>query len=319
MMNGRDGMTRILFYLDGFNNDPWKQSLLDIDPAIDVRSYPDWGTPDDGPAYAFVWKPKAGLLKQYTNIKAIFSIGAGVDHLLSDPYLPKHIPIIRMGDESLKEGMAEYMVMSVLMHHRKMPHILNLQRKQTWQHIIAKPANQVSVGIMGYGTLGKEIAKKLAPFGYKLNTWSKTPKPAKPNITHYSGESGLKHFLENTNIITSVLPSTPETTNLINAETLSWMPKGAAIINAGRGTLININNLVDAIDNGHISGATLDVFPEEPLDADHPLWKHDKIIITPHIAAITRMDSAAEYVIRNIKAIENNQEPENKLDIERGY
>ncbi len=312
-------MTRILFYLDEYPHDIWKEALLKADPTIDFRSYPDWGTSDDGPAYAFVWHPKPGLLKEYTNIKAIFSLGAGVDHLLADPDLPKDIPIIRMGDDGLKEGMAEFITMNVLMHHRQMPYLLQQQQQQEWGRVFAPAASALNVGIMGYGALGKAATEKLKPFGYQLSTWSRSSKPHEEDITHFSGTEQINAFLETTNILVCLLPETKETINLLDKERMSLLPKGASIINAGRGGLINLSALEELMNTGHIESATLDVFPEEPLNSDHSLWKQKKLFITPHIAAITRPDTAANYVLRNIKRLENGETPENELDLNKGY
>lgn len=312
-------MTRILFYLEDFPNAPWKQALKAVNPAIDFRSFPNWGNPGDGPAYAVVWEPKAGLLKEFTNLKAVFSLGAGIDHILADPTVPEDLPIIRMGDDGLKEGMAEYVLMNVLMHHRQMPQFINQQRNALWQRAFSKPASSVRVGIMGYGALGKCAAETLAPLGYQLNAWSSSPKPQDEDVKHFYGASMLKDFLQNTDILVCLLPETQETINLLDHDRLSWLPKGASIINAGRGSLIDIDALISQLDSGHLAGATLDVVPEEPLPEDHPLWHHEKLIITPHIAAITRTETAANYIIDNIKRLDAGGPVENMLNRNRGY
>lgn len=310
---------RILFYLDDYPHEIWRDALLAENPDLEFRSYPDWGSPDDGPAYALVWEPKPGLLKDYPNIQAIFSMGAGIDHLTRDPELPKDTPIIRMGDDGLKEGMAEFMAMSVLMHHRQMPYLMEQQKVKSWARVFAPAAKDVQVGIMGYGALGKAAAEKLKPFGYNLVSWSRTTKAPEEGITHYSGTETIDDFLAGTNILVCLLPETKETINLLNKERLLKLPQGASIINGGRGGLIELSALEEVMTSGHIESATLDVFPKEPLDTESALWKQEKLIITPHIAAITRPDTAANYVVRNIKKLETGEEPENKLDLNRGY
>lgn len=312
-------MTRLYFYLDEPGWEIWQPAFEAAIPGVDFRNYPDWGSPDEGPAYLFAWEPELGLIAKYPNIKAIFSLGAGVDHLTRDPSLPKDIPIIRMSDDGLKEGMAEFMLMTVLMHQRYMPRMLAAQRKREWRRMYPPLASDVRVGILGYGALGKYCAQALKPLGYQIAAWSRSSKPAEEGIEHFSGERQFETFLKRTDILVGLLPSTPETTNLLNRETMGLMPKYASIINAGRGTLINLKDLVDLLDSGHLSAATLDVFVEEPLAKDSPLWGHDKIIITPHIASITRPKTAAEYVARNIKKIEAGMQPENVLDRQKGY
>lgn len=312
-------MTRILFYLKDYPHDVWRDSLLAIDPTLDFVSSPNWGRPEDGDAYAFVWEPEPGLLAKYPNIKAIFSLGAGIDHILSDPDLPKGVPIIRMGDEGLKEGMAEYVLMNVLMHHRHAPALLHAQRQRKWLRVFSRAAKDVRVGILGYGALGRRAAKALKPLGYDIAAWSRSPKAEEEGVRHFTGTDQLDDFLARTDILVGLLPATQATTNLLNRDRLSQLPAGAAVINAGRGNLIVLDDLITLLDSGHISGASLDVFPDEPLPADHPLWGYDTVIITPHSAAITRPGTAARYVIDNIRRLETGEIPENLLNTNLGY
>ncbi|GHF23218.1 glyoxylate/hydroxypyruvate reductase A [Kordiimonas sediminis] len=312
-------MTRILFFCERAEAAQWEEAFKKAAPELEFRNYPDWGIPDDGDAIAFVWQATPGLLKKYTNIRAIFSLGAGIDHLTSDPDLPTHLPIIRMGDDGLKEGMAEFAVWSVLTLHRRLLEVVENQRTANWFQFFAAAAADKRVGIMGYGALGKSAAKALLPFGYQINTWSRSPKETEEGITHYTGKDSFDAFLANTDYFVCLMPNTPETTDLLNKETFAKMPKGAGIINGGRGNLIVEQDLIEALDSGHLSGAVLDVFKKEPLTEDHPFWAHPKIMITPHIAAITRVDTAVEYVIRNLKRLNDGEKPENLLDLNRGY
>lgn len=312
-------MTRILFYLNDYPHDIWRECIHAINPEVDFLSFPDWGTPQDGDAYAFVWEPEPGLLARYPNIKAIFSLGAGVDHILADPHLPKDVPIIRMGDDGLKEGMAEFVLMNVLMHHRKTPELIAAQRKHHWKRVFSLAAKDVRVGILGYGALGKRAAAALKPIGYDIAAWSRSPKAAEAGITHFTGMDELNDFLARTDILVGLLPATKETENLLNFDRLSRLPEGAAVVNAGRGTLIVLDDLMALLDSGYISGASLDVFPEEPLPETHPLWDYDHVLITPHSAAITRPDTAAAYVLRNIDRLEAGETAENQLDTNLGY
>ena len=312
-------MTRILFYLDDFDHGIWRSVFERAIPDVEFCSYPDWGTPDDGPAYAFVWYPPPGLLAQYPNIQAIFSLGAGVDHLTRDPDLPKGTPIIRMSDDGLKEGMREYVLMSVLMHHRDMIALITAQREKRWDRIFPKAADKVRVGMLGYGALGKTCAETLKPIGYQIAAWSRSAKPSGDDVEHFTGQEGLKPFLERSDIIVCLLPATRETDNLLNAERMNWLPTGAAIINAGRGNLIDIPALLALLDSGHLGGASLDVFPAEPTPEDSPLWDHPKVIMTPHVAAVTRPKTAARYVADNIKRIERGEPALNQLDLNSGY
>ncbi|WCL55466.1 2-hydroxyacid dehydrogenase [Gimibacter soli] len=312
-------MTRILFYLDGYPHDAWRHAVQAAIPGVDFRGNPDWGNPEDGPAYAFVWEPEPGLLARYPNIKAIFSLGAGIDHLMRDPDLPRNVPVIRMGDDALHEGMREYLTMATLMFHRQLPQLIAAQRHGKWGRVFSPAASHVRVGIMGYGTLGHVVADSLSAFGYQISGWTRRERAPEPGRTLYHGDEGLRPFLRASDILLCLLPETPETKGLLEAETLAELPKGAAIVNAGRGGLVVLEDLIAALDSGHLAGAMLDVFPVEPLPVDHPAWEHEKIIITPHVAAITRPHTAAEYVARNIARIERGERPENLLDLDTGY
>lgn len=312
-------MTRILFYLDEFPHEPWRRALLATDPSIEFHGYPNWGSPEDGDAYAVVWEPKPGLIRDYPNLKAVFSLGAGIDHILADTTIPVELPIIRMGDDGLREGMAEYILMNVLMHHRHMPQFIMQQRDAVWRRALSKPASSVRVGIMGYGALGQCAAAALKPVGYDIAAWSSSPKEAEDGLTHYTGAEAFKDFLARTDILVGLLPETDATIGLMNTENLDALPAGASIINAGRGSLIDLDALADALDSRHISSATLDVVPTEPLTPDHPLWQCKNLIITPHIAAITRTETAANYIMDNIKRMQAGNRAQNMLNRNRGY
>lgn len=310
---------RIYFYLGHYSSDIWIDALKAINPALDIKDWPDWGEPDEKPSYAFVWEPEPGLLARYPNIKAIFSMGAGVDHLTRDPDLPKDIPIVRMSDAGLKEGMIEYILMTVLMLHRGIPAMIENQKHRKWERYFARTAADTCVGIMGYGALGKCAVESLKPLGFPLTIWSRSPKKPEEGITHFTGVAGLGDFLNGVDILVCLLPETKETKNLLGRENLTKLPKGACIINAGRGGLIDLEDLIDLMESQHIASAILDVFTEEPLPADHKVWSTQNLIITPHIAAITRPDTAAAFVLDGIENMSSGRLPTTLLDPERGY
>lgn len=312
-------MLPIMVYMDGTHNAEWVRAFKAASPDIDVRSYESWGDDTNTPCYAFLWKPEHGLVAKYPNIKVIFYAGAGVDHLLADPTLPKDIPIARLSDDGLRDGMADWVVMNVLMQNRKMPQVMAQQRRKIWLKQPPKLPQDLNVGIMGYGALGKTCAERLRPFGYKLITWSRTAKEAETDVTHYTGAEEFKDFLGATDILVSLLPATTDTNDLLNAETIACLPKGASIINAGRGNVLDTAALLDAIERGHIAGASLDVFKTEPLPQDDPLWDCEKVIITPHISAETRIETAVDYVLGSIATYEATGEIVNLYERDRGY
>lgn len=311
-------MLPILIYMEGFDGAAWVKAFKAACPDADVRVHPDWGDASE-PSYGFMWKPKHGILADYPNMKVMFYGGAGVDHLVADPTLPAAMPIVRLSDEGLKNGMANWVVMSSLLHLRRMPEVMANQRQSLWKPNVPKLPQDVRVGFMGYGALGKACSEKLKIFGFAINTWSNSPKEPEGGVKHYNGQSEFKDFLGATDIVVSLLPATENTNDLLNTESLSALPKGAAVINAGRGNVIDEKALIDAINSGHLSGASLDVFKTEPLPADSPLWQCKRIILTPHISANTRIETAADYVIKAIKDYEAEGTLENLYVRDRGY
>ena len=308
----------ILLYLKDHPNEPWVKSFQKINPDVEVRCYPNWGDVETS-GYAFVWHPEPNILAQYPNLEIIFSMGAGVDHLLKDPTLPKHIPIVRMADKGLKESMAEYVIMNVLMHQRNMTQVFANQRAAIWDRTFPPTAAKTTVGIMGYGTLGAYVGDKLKSFGFPLVTWSSSDKPAENGVTHYKGQDQLPTFLAACDIVVCLLPATKDTIHILNTETLKFCKKNAAIINAGRGNTLDLMALIDSMKFGHIRAASLDVFETEPLPKNHPVWAMENIVITPHVAAVTQYKSAAQYVLNTIENYETGKSLENLLDIKKGY
>ena len=250
-------------------------------------------------------------------MKVIFSIGAGIDHLRNDPELPD-LPIVRMVEPGLTAGMTEYVVWAALGHHRFMIEYANQRRAKDWEEISQIPTNRRRVGILGLGHLGQDAAEKLRVFGFPVSGWARSPKDV-PGVTSYHGEDQLDDFLAQSDILIGLLPHTPETAGLLNSSTLAKLPKGAAVINAGRGGLVVDEDLIAALDSGHLSGATLDVFHEEPLPKDHPFWDHPKVVVTPHIASMTIPDTAAGEIVRQIKRFEAGETLEHTGDLSKGY
>ncbi len=312
-------MLPIMVYMDGTDNDNWVKAFKAASPNTDVRSYENWGDDTQTPCYAFMWKPKPGMVAKFPNIKVMFYGGAGVDHLLNDPTLPATLPISRLSDDGLRDGMADWVVMSVLMQNRKMPQVMAQQRRKIWLKQPPKLPQDMRVGIMGYGALGRTCAERLKPFGYNLITWSRTAKAAETDVKHYTGAEEFNDFLGATDILVSLLPATSGTNDLLNAETIACLPKGASIINAGRGNVLDSKALLDAIVSGHIAGASLDVFKTEPLPENDPLWDCEQVIITPHISAETRIETAVDYVLGSIATYEATGEIVNLYDRDRGY
>jgi glyoxylate/hydroxypyruvate reductase A len=311
----------ILLAITGWEPDAWLERFRTLGKGREIRLVPDIGDPASID-YACAWKPPAGLLATLPNLRAIFSLGAGVDHLLGDPTLPD-VPIVRIADPDLTMRMTEYVVLHVLLHHRRFKRYDANQRARRWSDEADPAASEVRVGIMGLGVLGQAAAAALATLGFQLSGWSRTQK-AVPGMTTFSGQAGLKPFLAQTDILLCVPPLTPDTRGLLNYQLFQILARdgalgGPALINAGRGGLQVEADILRALDDGTLTGASLDVFQQEPLPAESPLWTHPKIFITPHNAAQSDARALTKYVLGQIERFERGLPLENLVDRKRGY
>ncbi len=307
----------ILHKSDWSNEGPWRNAWAKQAPDRQVQVYPKIDEPESV-RYALVWEPPPGLLASLPNLKVIFSIGAGVDHIVKDPERPKHLPVVRMVEDGLTQGMSEFVALSVLWHHRDMAAFAVQQRDRVWREIEPTLAKDRRVGFLGMGALASDAAAKLLPFGFQISGWSRSPKQVE-GIDMHHGVEGLNRVLESSEILVCLLPLTAETEGLLNARTLSRMPRGAALINVARGGLAVEADLLAALDSDHLSGATLDVFRQEPLPQESRFWSHPKVVVTPHIAAKTMADTAVTAVVANIARYEAGQDLLNVVDFNRGY
>ena len=307
----------LLFISDQNRADAWRDQLAEEIPNLDLRMLPDYGNKEDI-EYALVWQPPKGLLRSLPNLKVIFSLGAGIDHLASDPELPDDVPIVRMVDPSLTSGMTEYVVMNVLNHHKSMRLYRDQQNRKEWTPHVPPVTWDRRVGIMGMGVLGSDAAGKLSYLGFDVAGWSRTHRE-RPGIKTFAGTEQLDDFLKETEILVCLLPLTEETTGILNTDLFAKLPKGASIINAARGGHLLEEDLLAALDSGHLSEATLDVFKTEPLDKDHPFWLHPKVTITPHAASFTHPSSSVRLIAEGMRRFESGEELLNVVDMKRGY
>lgn len=307
----------LLFKTDIERHDTWLPALRKHLQGREVRLWPDIGNKADI-EYALVWQPPPGFLASLPNLKAIFSIGAGIDHIVADPERPAHLPVIRMVEEGLTAGMTEFVVMQVLYHHRHMLEYRAQAEQRIWREISAVPAWERRVSILGLGVLGQDAAEKLAGLGFDVAGWSRTAKEV-PGVTCYHGEDGLEALLQRSDILVCLLPLTEATQGILNADLFAKLPRGACLINVGRGGHQVEADILAALESGQLKEATLDVFQEEPLPMDSPLWSHPKVVMTPHIASMTVPDTAARSVAENLARIEAGQPPLNVVNFDRGY
>lgn len=307
----------LLFYADGESRDDWARALSAELPDMEIRFWPDIGIEHDI-EYALVWQPPRGLLASLPNLKAILSLGAGVEHILRDPELPARIPIARLIDPGLKIGMVEFVLMEVLRYHRRQPEYLAQAARKEWKLLRQTLPQNRRIGILGLGHLGASCAEQFVALGFDVCGWSRTAKDL-PGVACHHGEDGLFAVLERSQILVNLLPLTDETRDILDATTMGAMPEGAVLINAARGAHLVEDDLIEMLDSGHLSYATLDVFRTEPLPGHHPFWSHPKITVYPHAAAWTLPEAAAPVIADNIRKAEAGEPLYGRIDIRRGY
>jgi glyoxylate/hydroxypyruvate reductase A len=300
------------------DDDPvaWRKVLRALLPGIDLRIWPDMGDPDDIEA-ALVWLPPPGLLASLPQLRAVLSLGAGVDSLLADPTLPD-LPLCRMVDPSMTAGMAELVLTLVLSYHRRLDVYEAQQARRLWRLVLPQPAAATRVGILGLGELGGAAARLLARHGFTVRGWSRSPRQIE-GVTAFAGLPDLEAFLRGTDILVCMLPLTTETEGILDARTLALLPRGARLINVARGRHLIEADLLAALDDGQIAHATLDVFRVEPLPAEHAFWAHPRIRVLPHTASYSHAEVAAEVVAENLRRLQSGRPLLHLVDRQRGY
>jgi glyoxylate/hydroxypyruvate reductase A len=315
-------MSAILVAVDGPKSGEWTTLLRTHGKRHEIITEPMLPGREAEIGLACVWLPPRGLLARLPNLKAIINLGAGVDRLLADPTLPQ-VPIARVVHRDLTLRVTEYVVLHVLMHHRRQRRYDEQQRQRQWRVLDQPAAGEINVGIMGLGAIGSHAATVLAGLGFRIAGWSRTPKSL-AGVETFHGAGGLDVFLARTEILVCLLPQTSETVGLLNAQLFCKLKRdgaagGAYLINAARGPLQIDADIVAALENGMLAGATLDVFPQEPLPAQSPLWMHPLVTITPHNAGDISPRVFAPIVIEQIQRFERGLPLDNLIDRHRGY
>lgn len=276
----------------------WARALSERLPEASLHAGP--GAPPCD--FAVVWRPSSATFQAQARLKAIFSLGAGVDGLLAMPSFPTHVPLVRMEDVGMAEQMAEYALYVALRHLRRMHKYEQDQRCSRWDPQAFRPRASVRAGVLGLGVLGGRVAHALAEFGFSVLGWSRGPRDL-PGIQCFHGARGLDRILAASDVLFVALPLTPQTFNLLDEEKLSRLPAGSTLANLSRGQVLPEAALTAALDTGAVAEAFLDVFAMEPLPKDHPFWAREDIRITPHVAALTPPDAAADQVAGKIRAM----------------
>ena len=312
----------LLVTITGWEVEPWLDRFRRLLPDKRIVT-PDDSFARDDVTYVATWKHPPGALKDLPRLRAVFSLGAGVDHVFADPDLPK-VPIVRVIDPDLTMRMSEWVVLHVLMHHRQQRMYDWQQAEKIWDEDREQPAaKDVRVGMMGLGELGADAARKLATLGFDVAGWARS-RHRLEGIRCFSGIGELDAFLARTDILVCMLPLTDDTRGLLNAALFAKLPKdgrlgGPFLLNAGRGGLQVEADIVAALDSGELKAATLDVFETEPLPEDSPLWSHPRVTVTPHNSATSNPDAIAASIARQIRAFERGEALSNVVNPARQY
>lgn len=267
---------------------------------------------------ALVWGPPPGLLASCEGLRLIISLGQGVDHILQDQQLPKTVPICRLVDPDMAHALSQWVIAVLLDHVRDGPAYREQAERRVFQPRPQTQTQGLPVAVYGLGAIGRVIAARLAAIGFSVLGWAASQKTL-PDIDCHSGETGWQHCLQTARAHICILPLTGHTKGLFDAPAFAQMPKASYFINGGRGGHVAEEDLLAAIQTGHLAGAALDVFRTEPLPEDHPFWSEPRIAIWPHVAARTNPDTAAAQIITAIKAVLAGQQPQNLVDRTRGY
>ncbi|MDC9719292.1 MAG: glyoxylate/hydroxypyruvate reductase A [Gammaproteobacteria bacterium] len=273
----------------------------------------------DAVEYGIVWQPSSAYFERFPNLKAVFNLGAGVDAILSNPTVPAHVQIIRIEDGGMAQQMNQYFSYFLLHYYRDMDLYQQQQQQQShWQVQSVKSPNNFRVGILGLGQLGSQLAIHLQSYGFNIAGWSLSKKHL-DGVATYAGDEQLGAFLQRTDALCCLLPLTPVTQDILNHHHLSQLPAGAVVINGARGGHLVAADLLQLLNNGHLRGAVLDAFEQEPLDTKHAFWQHPKILLTPHCAAQSEYDTCVQQIGHKLEAILSNQPVTGLINRHKGY
>jgi len=306
----------ILYRSDAPRAAAWARYFAEHAPDLDFRIWPDAG--DLGKVeYLIAWQVPPKFLAELPRLKLLFSSGAGIDHLDLSA-VPAHLPVVRMVEPGIINGMVEYVSLSVLALHRDFFDYAEAKAARCWTPLEVPPASTRTIGVMGMGSLGCAVLERLATYGFRLRGWNRSPRDM-DGVETFAGADQLQPFLEGCNVLICLLPLTPATTGILNRKLFSALPAGAALINVGRGPHLVDADLLDALDSGHLSRAILDVTDPEPLPAEHPFWAHPRVFLTPHVASMTQPGTAAPILLENIRRHQRGEPLIGVIDRSRGY
>lgn len=316
-------MNTLLLGIGAWDPEPWRRQFQNVLPGWQVV-LPGETFDRRAVRYAAAWKQPEGTFADLPMLDAIFSLGAGVDHLFKDRRLPEGVPVVRVVDPNLTTRMSEYVVMHCLMALRRVRVYDGFQRQRKWIDLRDQPqASEIRVGLLGMGVLGQDAAAKLKTMGFQVSGWSRRPK-AVEGIAMHDGADGLDTLVASSDILVAMMPLTADTAGILDARLFAKLPKaetigGPVLINVGRGGLQNERDILAALDSGKLGAAVLDVFQTEPLPEDSPLWSHPNVTVTPHNSAISSPSAIAAYVAAQIYAHMSGRPLTNIVDPAHGY
>ena len=295
----------------------WLAAFRAALPEEEIRAFPAVGDPAEIDC-ALVAQPPAGELAKLPNLRLICSLWAGVDGLLRDPSFPRRVPLARLVDPYMTQAMSESALAHVLGAHRQLDAYRRQQAEGVWRMLPQPRAHERRVGILGMGALGGDAARKLKALGFDVAGWSRRPHQL-PDIPNYAGRERLYEFLARSQIVVCLLPLTDDTRGILDARAFAALPPGATVINLARGAHVVERDLLAALDGGRLGAAVLDTFETEPLPSGHPYWRHPRVQVTPHIAAISDRRSVVPVIAENIRRFRAGQPVRDLVDLGAGY
>jgi glyoxylate/hydroxypyruvate reductase A len=303
---------RVVFYCPWANADVWLAELRARAPEFTFLAWADLEELEAIEA-AVVWRPPAGMLERLPDLRVICAMGAGVDYLFHPGERPLEAPVVRLVDPVMTERMAGYVLAAILYHQRQLGRYREQQEQGLWHPSAHRDTSEVRVGIMGLGAMGRASAALLAKVGYDVAGWSRGRK-SMPGVPCYAGRNQWRAFLARSDVLVCLLPLTPATRGILNRATFDLLPAGALVINAARGDHLIEADLIAALDAGRLAGAVLDVFPVEPLPQGDPLWRHPKVLITPHVASLSNPTTGAPQIVTALRDVHAGRTPANLVD-----
>ncbi len=295
----------------------WRAELARQAPDLDLRVWPDIGDPAEIDV-VLCWQPPPDLFVGMSRLKLVQVLGAGVDSVVRATRDLPDVPVARLVDPVMSQRMAEYCLYATLRFHRQFDVYERQLARAHWERHQHKDPGEIGVGIMGLGAIGSAAARLLRQVGYNVAAWTRSPHPEAP-FPVFVGEEGLPAFLARTQILICLLPLTPRTASILDRRLFEQLPRGAYLVNAGRGEHLVVPHLLAALETGRLEGAMLDVFAHEPLPKSSPLWRHPKVFVTPHAAGITNPRTATAVIVDQLRRLERGEPLLHLVDPARGY